>query len=164
MPNEEGLTYAEEGTLYRRIRVRRYLRRYVTRGEIRSFLEPEAIDHEGRTEPYRRPKDLDYERLNVERSTIGKQDHWQTKITIDAIQLIDILMNEETRGRPSKSDLGEIERKLRQLIELGQVEKLSQLVTLILESPSFADGTNEPREQTVKDKVAKLNEEYKFAK
>jgi uncharacterized ferritin-like protein (DUF455 family) len=165
MASEKGVAAQKRAAKFRRREVELKLKRLIARQEIKVYFgkhisprDPEAYSP---PEPnLGQPFDQhDFERIHIQKSVAGARLHSKREIWIDAIELINgIVQQVDPRGRSAGSDWAKIEREIRSHFEnFGTGNTTTELEKLFLRY-------GEPRRETFRKLVGALRAEYDYAK
>lgn len=116
-----ALTRWKTGRSYRRGEAMKYLERTLVREDLPCFprsMRNLALPDRGERPITRSLNRADFSQINVDQSTVGRMISQQIDVTIDANDLISLLVSRnETRGAPRKHNALEIERWCRSHLE-----------------------------------------------
>lgn len=161
---EAGAEAVRWARTFRKNQVRGELTRMISRQEVRYRLGqlrfPTAAKELGvRVDPNRQLDKHDFDRLDIEHSTVGIRLYSRTHIWIDAIDLIrNLIERTETRGRKAESDWRSIEIHARQFIERnGFPTTAAELERQLIRPDMVANEPNRGRLQAV---IQQLRQEY----
>lgn len=109
------------GRSYRKNAAKQYLEKILVRGDLKYFcgsMRNLALPNRGARPIKRTPNRTDFYEINVAYSTVGQMISQQVDISIDANDLVELLIKStETRGAPSKYGVWAIERWCRNQLE-----------------------------------------------